>query len=573
MRQLLWAILASGAVTASLFVSLPAGEQSAAPAFTQLVDEYFDYFFRHNPTRATNEGVHDFDHLIDGYTRTDVESEVTATRQFLNRFEAIDPAKLTDEMSSDREMVVSHLRATLLELEEVRSWERDPDYYSSGATRAVFGLISRQFAPPAERLKSVIARERRIPAVFEAARENLKRPPRVYTEIALEELPGIIRFFEKDVPAAFEGVRDEKLLDEFVAANQAVIDAIGQYERFLKETVLPRSDGDFRIGAELFRKKLLFEEMIDTPLDELLRVGYADLRANQRAFTRTAAEIDPKRTPQEVMAELEREHPAPEKLLDSFRDVVGGLRNFCEEHKIVTFPSPVPPTIAETPPFMRALSFASMDTPGPFEPKATEAYFNVTLPEPHWPKERVEEHMAAFNYGTIVSTAIHEAYPGHYTQFLWVQRAPSKVRKILGCSSNSEGWAHYTEQMMFDEGYGRGDLKLRLGQLQDALLRNCRFVVGIEMHTGKMSFDKGVDFFVREGFQTRTNAERETKRGTADPTYLVYTLGKLEILRLRDDYRKLRGDAFTLQEFHDALLKQGYPPIKLVRRSLLKNEK
>ncbi len=572
MRPLLLAILASGVARASMLIPTAADDQSVAPAFTNLVDAYFDYYFRTNPTTATNEGVHDFDHLIEGYTRAAVEAEVAATRQFLKRFEAIDPDGLGFDAASDREMVISHLRATLLELEEVRSWERDPDYYSSGVTRAVFGLMSRKFAPPAERLRSVIARERQTPAVFDAARQNLQRPPRVYTEIALEELPGIIQFFERDVPAAFEDVKDEKLLKEFADANRAVIDALRRYEQFLKETVLPRSDGDFRIGPDLFRRKLLYEEMIDTPLDELMRIGYADLRANQRAFTQTAAAIDPKLTPQEVMAELEREHPAPAKLLDSFRDVVGGLRKFCEEQRIVTFPSPVPPTIAETPPFMRALSFASMDTPGPFETRATEAYFNVTLPEPHWPKGRVDEHMAAFNYGTIVSTAIHEAYPGHYTQFLWVQRAPSKVRKLLGCSSNSEGWAHYTEQMMFDEGYGRGDHKLRLGQLQDSLLRNCRFVVGVEMHTGKMSFDAGVDFFVREGFQTRTNAERETKRGTADPTYLVYTLGKLEILRLRDDYRKLRGDAFTLQEFHDALLGQGYPPIKLVRRALLRRQ-
>ena len=159
--------------------------------------------------------------------------------------------------------------------------------------------------------------------------------------------------------------------------------------------------------------------------------------------------------------------------------------------------------------------------------------------------------MAGFNRGTIISTAIHEAYPGHYVQFLWVPNAPSKVRKLLGAGTNVEGWAHYCEQMMLDEGYGGGDRKLRLGQLQDALLRDARYIVGIQMHTGKMTYEQGIEFFVKEGYQSRANAERETKRGTSDPTYLVYTLGKLEILKLREDYNGREGAAFSLQDFHD----------------------
>jgi uncharacterized protein (DUF885 family) len=238
----------------------------------------------------------------------------------------------------------------------------------------------------------------------------------------------------------------------------------------------------------------------------------------------------------------------------------------------VTIPSPTPPIVEETPPFMRALTFASMDTPGPYEKVAKEAFFNVTLPEKSWSPREIEEHMEGYNRGTIASTAIHEVYPGHYVQFLWMQNASSKVRKILGANSNAEGWAHYCEQMMIDEGYGNGDLKLRLGQLQDALLRNARFIVGIEMHTGQMTFEQGIDFFVKEGMQTRTNGERETKRGTSDPTYLYYTLGKLEILKLREDYRKMRGASFTLQDFHDNFMRQGWPPIKIVRRAMLKND-
>jgi hypothetical protein len=408
--------------------------------------------------------------------------------------------------------------------------------------------------------------------VLGQARHNLRNPPRIYTEVALEQLPGLVGFFKKDVPEAFNKVTDRKLLDEFHASNEAVIGALGEYQTFLKNDLLPRSKGDFRIGAENYGKKLSYDEMVDLPLDRVLAVGYENLRQNQEAFRATAARIDPKRTPQDILHDLEKDHPPADRLLQTFRDVLGGLRQYIVDHKIVTIPSTVPPIVEETPPFMRALTFASMDTPGPYEKVAKEAFFNVTLPEANWSREQVEEHMASFNRGTIISTAIHEVYPGHYVQFLWVQRAPSKVRKLIGCGTNAEGYAHYTEQIMLDEGYGAGDLKLRLGQLQDALLRNARYIVGIEMHTGKMSFEQGVEFFMKEGYQTHANSERETKRGTSDPTYLVYTLGKLEILKLREDYKKQRGANFSLLEFHDKFLAQGFPPIKIIRRAMLGND-
>jgi uncharacterized protein (DUF885 family) len=213
-----------------------------------------------------------------------------------------------------------------------------------------------------------------------------------------------------------------------------------------------------------------------------------------------------------------------------------------------------------------------MDTPGPYENKATEAFFNVTLPEATWPAQQTKSWMEGFNRGTIISTAVHEAYPGHYTQFLWIKQAPSKVRKLIGCGSNSEGWAHYSEQMMLDEGYGNDDLKLRIGQLQDALLRDARFIVGIQMHTGEMTLPQATDFFIKEGHQTPAVSEREAKRGTSDPTYLVYTLGKLEIMKLRADYKQKMGDTFNLEQFHDEFMKQGYPPVKIIREKMLGND-
>jgi uncharacterized protein (DUF885 family) len=283
----------------------------------------------------------------------------------------------------------------------------------------------------------------------------------------------------------------------------------------------------------------------------------------------TAALINPNANPREVLAALEKDHPAPDQLLPTFRNLLEGLHEFIDAKKIVTIPSSILPTLEETPPFMRATTTASMDTPGAYETRATEAMFNVTLPESGWTPQRVEDWMEGFNRGTILSTAIHEAYPGHYVQFLWVKRLNSKVRKLLFCNSNVEGWAHYTEQMMLDKGYGGGDAKLRMGQLQDALLRNARFIVGIEMHTGSMTMDQAKEFFIREGYQVPAVADVEAKRGTSDPTYLVYTLGKLQILKLRDDYKKKLGDKFKLEEFHDRFMEQGGVPLVIIRRTLL----
>jgi uncharacterized protein (DUF885 family) len=210
-----------------------------------------------------------------------------------------------------------------------------------------------------------------------------------------------------------------------------------------------------------------------------------------------------------------------------------------------------------------------MDTPGPYEKKATEAYFNVTLPQKDWSQERTREFMTAFSRGTIISTAIHEAYPGHYVQFLFFKEVPSKARTLIYANTNVEGWAHYTEQMMLDEGYGDGSHELRVGQLMDALLRNCRYIVGLQMHTGKMTFDQGVQFFMKEGHMSHAYALLETKRGTSDPTYMYYTLGKLQILKLREDYHKKKGSDFSLQAFHDTFMKQGGVPIKIIRHAML----
>jgi uncharacterized protein (DUF885 family) len=548
-------------------------------AWNSLADEYFEQvYFKFNPTAGTNAGLHQYDATLEDYSRASVDRQIHAQHEFEERVAAFDVTSLDETDAADQQLVLTNILGTLLTLETIRPWEKNPDIYSGGIASSAFTIMSRRFASPDDRLRSLVAREKQMPAVFSAALENLNNPPRIYTEIAIEQLPGIIDFFRSDVPAAFADATDASLKADFAKSNATVIAALEGYQRWLKTNLLPRSQGDFRIGAETFSKKLLFDEMVDIPLDRLLEIGRADLHKNQAAFNAVAKEIDPAKSPRQVLAELQADHPAPDHLLQSFRDTFDGLIAFIQEKHIIGIPSQVRPILEETPPFERATTFASMDTPGPFERVATEAYFNVTVPDKHDPPAEIAGLMASFNRGTIVSTAVHEAYPGHYVQFLWMHDAPTKVRKLLGANSNSEGWAHYCEQMMLDEGYGqpgagakdaREAKLLRLGQLEDALLRNARFIIGIEMHTGKMSFDQAIDFFVKEGYQSRETAIVETKRGTSDPTYLYYTLGKLEILKLREDLRKKQGAAFSLEKFHDDFMKQGFPPIKIVRRALL----
>jgi uncharacterized protein (DUF885 family) len=474
--------------------------------------------------------------------------------------------------------VIANIHSRLLTLETIRPWEKNADNYSSACANGAFSLMERKFASPDERLRSLVAREKQMPALLADARVNLKHPPRIYTEIAIEQLPEITGFFEHDVPLAFADAKDPALKAEFAQSNAAVIAALKSYQGWLKTDLLAQSNGDFRIGAETFSKKLQYDEMVDLPLDKILEIGWADMRQNQERFRQVAKELEPSKEPSAVLEELGENHPAPDHLMDTFRATFNGLTTFIRAHHIVTIPSDVRPIVEETPAFMRATTTASMDTPGAFETHATEAYFNVTLPDASMSPAEVEGYMHGFNVGTIISTAVHEAYPGHYVQFLWLPQAHSRVRKLLGANTDIEGWAHYTEQMMLDEGYGqpgfgakdeRESKFLRLGQLQDALLRNARVIVGIQMHTGSMSYDEAVAFFQKEGYQSKENAVVETKRGTSDPTYLYYTLGKLEIMKLREDVKKRQGAAFSLEKFHDDFLRQGFPPVKIVREAML----
>jgi uncharacterized protein (DUF885 family) len=569
------------AIAPSTLAQHPSAD-GAGQTFNTLSEQYFDQvYFKYAPTAGTSAGLHQYDTQLEDYSAAGVQKQIAALHEWEKKIDAIDASALDAEPAADRDILLNSIRGQLLQLEVIRGWEKNPDAYSSGVTNSIFTIMERPYAPVDVRLHAAVEREKLIPQVFAEARKNLKNPPRIYTEIALEQLDGDISFFQNDVPQAFAAATDAQTKAEFAKTNAAVVEALKNYAAWMKSDLLPRSNGDFRWGADAFRKALEYNEMVDIPLDKLLQIGYDDLHKNQAEFARVAKEIDPTKTPQQELAELASIHPTPADLLKAFQARFDSEINFIRSHNIVTIPSDVQPTLEETPPFMRATTQASMDPPGAFEKHSTKAYFNVTLPEPNWSAQKTSEYMAAFNIGTIVSTSVHEAYPGHYVQFLWQPQFPSKIRKILGANTNIEGWAHYCEQMMLDEGYnapgvGAKDAResklIRLGQLQDALLRDARFIVAIRMHTGvggELTIPQAEDFFVKEGYQSRPIAEVETKRGTSDALYLYYTLGKLEIMKLRADLQQREGASFSLERFHDDFMRQGFAPIKVIRKAML----
>jgi hypothetical protein len=368
-----------------------------------------------------------------------------------------------------------------------------------------------------------------------------------------------------------------------------VIAALKSYGAWMKNDLLPRSNGDFRLGADTFQKKLAYDEMVDMPLGPpsancLRRSAQEPGRVRARGQAGR-----PTKTPQQVLAELATIHPAPDQLLNAFQGTFDSLIAFIRANHIITIPSDVQPTLEETPPFMRATTFASMDPPGPFETHSAKAYFNVTLPEKDWTPEHVAEHMASFNVGTIISTSVHEAYPGHYIQFLWMPQLRQHIRKLLGANTNIEGWAHYCEQMMLDQGYAaapagatpeqlRQARLIRLGQLQDALLRDARFVNSIKLHTGqgepegKWTIEQAEDFFVKEGYQSRSvgrGGDQTRHRRPHLPLLHPGQAGDHEAARGHEDQT---GRGLQPAKFHDDFMRQGFAPIKVIRKAMLGND-
>ena len=557
----------------ALIVSIAAPALADAPsaadrAFRAQVAQFVEAELRLYPERATHLGDHRFDDRVDDVSAQGIDAVIRHANKWIALFRADNPSHLSPANEADREWLMAHTDGELLWTEQVRDYQRDPEMYLP--TSAVNALIKREFAPAEVRMRSVTAREVAALKNLEAARRNLKPAltPKVFVDIALQQMPATIGFFNNDVPLAFAKVADGPDKQAFAKANANLAAALDDYAKWLKNDLMPRSLGDYAIGADAYRRMLNDADMVDMPLAQLEQVGVKELAQLQEEFKKTAALIDPKHSPAEVMESLSRVHPDTNQVLPTVAAGLASIRAYVIAHNIATIPSDVMPMVRETPPYARATTFASMDSPGPFE-KTSEAFYYVTLPDPSWPDAKKEQLLAFFSAPSISDTSVHEVFPGHYVQFLNNRHNPDIVRLIYGSGADIEGWGLYCEQMMLDEGLHDGDPKYRLAQLQMALMRACRYLVGIRMHTQGMTVEQATKFFEDNAYQTPHNAMVEALRGTGDPGYLRYQLGKLMILKLREDVRKQQGAAFDLGKFHDAFLKQGAIPIKLIRRAML----
>ena len=552
--------------------------------YEAVAEEYIKGYLGAHPLEGTALGLHEYDGKITDYSRLALDAELSRLRRFDDRLSKFDLGKLSPRQSIDLRILQTAVKKELFEMQDMSVFERNPMIYARAADVNVY--IKRNFAPLEDRVRSLVAIESQIPNILIAARTNLNDVlPKSYVELAIQIARGSADFLKKDLVAAVGNLKDEQLRVAFHEANRKAANALNDYAAWLDREKLPKANFDFALGEEKFRRFLAQTELVDLPPEKVLEIGMEQLKTEQTAFAEAAKKIDPNKSPIEVFKQIQSEHPTPQNLIPDVAKDLDKIRKYVLNRHVVGIPSDVRAKVKETPQYLRATSFASMDTPGSFERHATEAYYYVTPTENDWPDKQKQEWLTAFNYYTSDVVSIHEAYPGHYVQFLHLNTSPaSKVEKIFGSYAFVEGWAHYCEKMMLDEGYGsstsstpseddmRRAAKYRMAQADEALLRLCRLCVSIKLHTQKMSLDEATKFFQDNCYYEEKPARQEALRGTYDPGYLNYTLGKLQILKLRDDYKAQQGDDFSLQKFHNELLNHGMPPIRLLREIMLKDQ-
>jgi uncharacterized protein (DUF885 family) len=541
----------------------------SAEPLPHFVDEYLAYLYEVHPTNATFDGVHLHDDLLEDLGRPAIDAQVRELGALARRLTAIDPARLTDVERLERPALEANIRARLFELETVRSWERSPQHYSDILATSLAGQALFGYAPLPERARRVVSKLRQVPRLMRAAQDNIKDPPGIFIKVGLESLRGTLKFINEDLPRAFSRLDDLHILGDLADTSTEAAAAVERYIEYLEKDLAPRSKGSFRLGRDNFEQKLRLDEGITLGAERLLDLAMRELRSTQEEFRRAASRLNGS-DPLSAWAKAKQDHPAPGELVPVAQKQLDELVEFINRSNIITIPDGEPVSVAPTPRFYR-WTFASMWTPGPFESKPMRAFYYITDVDPSWPPERQEEHLRDFNYGALWAISIHEVFPGHFLHYQHLRQVGSKLRKSILFSSAAfvEGWAHYCEQMMVEQGFRKNDPTVRLGQLAEALIRLCRFVVGIRLHCEDMSVEQGVRFFREEAFLEETSARREAERGAFDPSYIVYSVGKLMVLKLREDYKAKVGSKYSLKQFHDTLLGNGTVPLWLHRALML----
>jgi uncharacterized protein (DUF885 family) len=552
--------------------------------YEAIAEEYIKGYFAARPLLGTSLGLHEYDGRISDYSRLALDAELARLKRFEDRLNKFDLEKLGQRQSIDLRILQAAVREEIFQRQDMAMYERNPMSYARAADLNIY--IKRNFAPLEDRLRSIIAIEAQVPNIVIAAKTNLEPVlPKPYVELAIQIARGSADFLRKNLIEAVGELRDEHLRSDFQEANRKAAAALNEYANWLERERLPKATAKFALGPDRFQRFLAQTELVDMAPDKLLEIGLTELKKEQTAFAEAAKVIDPDKSAAEVFKQIQSEHPTADSLLPNISRDLEDIRKFVAAHKLVTIPSEVRAKVKETPQFQRATSFASMDTPGPFEKRGNEAYYYVTPPDSSWPDKQKEEWLTSFNNYNADVISLHEVYPGHYVQFLHLNASPTnKVEKMFGDYGFIEGWAHYCEKMALDEGFGAAGgnspspdsskraAKFRMAQAESAMLRLCRLCAAIKLHTQGATVEDAIKFFQDNCYYEEKPARTEAMRGTFDPAYLNYTLGKLQILKLRDDYKAQEGDNFSLQKFHNELLNHGMPPIRLLRELMLKDK-
>ena len=537
---------------------------------SHLADQYLDFLHESAPDAAASDGVHTHDDRLEDLSRAAIETKGHELGGFARRLDRISTRSLTAEEQFERRMLADDIRGRIFELEEVRPWERDPQVYAALLSTTLARQALFDFAPVEERARRVVSKLRQTPRLIEAAQTNVDDPPGIFIKTGAETFDGVVTFIERGLPRAFRQLADLHLLGDLADAATEATDAIRRYTSHLRDTQAPQSRATFRLGRERFEGRLRHQDGIAVSAERLLAIAEAELVRTQEQFREVAARIDPTADATEVWSGVKAQHPAPGDLASTVRTQLDDLRAFIERHAIVTVPDAEPIIVAPTPHFSRWTA-ATVWSPGPFESKSLPSYYYVTDAHPSWSAERAEQHLRDVNVATLWSVSVHEAYPGHFLRSRHQRAIERTVRKstLFAPVSFAEGWAHYCEQMMVEEGLAKDNDRIELGQTAEVLLRLARMVVGIRLHTEDMSVEQGVRFFQDEAHLEEGRARREAERGTFDPAYVLDAAGRLMLRKLRADVQAREGSSFSLKSFHDRLLGHGSVPIWLHRTLLL----
>ena len=538
---------------------------SANRLFEAAIERILADTWDHYPSTASQLGLHEYDGRLPSISMAALAKRVGILRQGLALLEDIDTAALNTTNYYDHRIMKGALQRELLELTDLRWHETNPMAMLWHIDLS--GYIQRDYAPLEQRVEGLTQALSAVPRYLGELRSVMSgRLAGPVLDASIEAYTGIATFYEQDLVEATGELESSESRRAFEEARNHATKSVHEFVEHLK-SLRPYADANYAIGKDRFAALLKHGEMVDMQPEQLLNIGEADLKRNLERFTEVASKIDGSKSPAEVIAAVAADHPAPDTLIAETRDMLEDIRQYLIEHDIVSVPSEIRCETVPTPSFMR-WAFAALDFPGPYEEKATETYYYVTPVEEHWSDAEKEEWLTSFNYATLRAVSVHEAYPGHYVHYLHTRSAESVISRVFGAYSFWEGWAHYAEQMMVEAGYLAEPVN-QMGQLMEVLLRDCRFICAIKMHVQGMTVDEATRFFMENAFLEELPARKEAMRGTFDPMYLNYTLGKLMILKLREDYQRARGNAYSLKAFHDEFLSYGAPPIPLVREMML----